>query len=235
MNLLWFPHRQSRKSILGLPLLLVWTWAVALYAQQSGTAIVFYAQPQVSEEMWPSLFQVVRADLASGDGELANGVALDKAPILVRGNEDLRGVTFSHVISVKLLGRCDLLPQAYRPDVTGPLGWVLLVSGKIQPYVSIDCNRLAQVLRPTLASLNKEDRRYAMLQAIAHVLIHEWIHIATQSDVHGRQGIMQAYLSANQLIAGPKSGDLPTWLPCTTLLKIVTPLAPSWPTANFPH
>jgi hypothetical protein len=209
MSLLWFPHRQSRKSILdpilGLPLLLVWTWAVALYAQQSGTAIVFYAQPQVSEDMWPSLFQIVLADLTSGAGELPDGVVLDKDPILVRGNADLRGVTFSRIISVKLLGRCDVLPQADRRELTGPLGWVLLVSGKIQPYVSIDCTRLAQVLRPAVAGLNKQDRRYAMMQAIAHVLIHEWIHIATQSDVHGRRGIMQAYLSANQLTAGPRS------------------------------
>jgi hypothetical protein len=208
MSVLWFPHRQSHRTTLVLPLLLVWAWAVALYAQQPGTALVFYAQPQVSEDIWPSLFQIVRDDLASGDSELANGVALDKDPILVRGNEALRGVTFSHIISVKLLGRCDVLPQTDRPGVTGPLGWVLLVSGKIQPYVSIDCTRLAQVLRPAVARLNKEDRRYAMMQAIAHVLIHEWIHIATQSDAHGRRGIMQAYLSADQLIAGSKNCDL---------------------------
>jgi hypothetical protein len=192
----------------GLPLLLFWTWAVALYAQQSGTAIVFYAQPQVSEDMWPSLFQIVRADLAGGAGELSNGVALDKAALLVRGNEDLRGVSFSHIVSVRLLGRCDVLPQTNRPEVAGPLGWVPVVSGKIQPYVSIDCTRLAQLLRPAVAGLNQEDRRYAMLQAVAHVLIHEWIHIATQSEAHGRRGIMQAYLSANQLIAGPKNDDL---------------------------
>ncbi len=208
MSVLWFPHRQSHGTRLVLPLLLVWAWAVALYAQQSGTAIAFYAQPQVSEDMWPSLFQIVRADLASGAGESLNGVALDQDPILVRGSDDLRGVTFSHIISVKLLGRCDVLPQTNRPELTGPLGWVLLVSGKIQPYVSIDCTRIAQVLRPAVAGLNKEDRRYAMMQAIAHVLIHEWIHIATQSDVHGRRGIMQAYLSANQLIAVPNNGDL---------------------------
>jgi hypothetical protein len=213
MSVLWFPHRQSHGTrhspALVLPLLLVWTCAVALYAQQSSTAIVFYAQPQVSEDMWPSLFQIVRADLASGAGESANGVALDKDPILVRGDEDLGGILFSHIISVKLLGRCDVLPQTNRPGVTGPLGWVPLVSGEIQPYVFIDCTRIAQVLRPAIAGLNREDRRYAMMQAIAHVLIHEWIHIATQSDAHGRRGIMQAYLSANQLIAGPKNGDLP--------------------------
>ena len=157
--------------------------------------------------MWPSLFQIVRADLASGAGELSDGVALDKDPTLVRGSDDLRGMTFSHIISVKLLGRCDFLAQTDGTEVTGPLGWVLLVSGKIQPYVSIDCTRLAQVLRPAVAGLNKEERHYAMMQAIAHVLIHEWIHIATQSDAHGRRGIMQAYLSANQLIEDSEDSD----------------------------
>jgi len=213
MSVLCFPHRQSRKSILEsmhgttllLPLLMVWTWAVALYAQQSGTGIVFYAQPQVSEDIWPSLFQIVHADLA---GELSNGVALDKDAILVRGSDNLTGVTFSSIISVKLLGHCDVFPQTDHPEPRGPLGWVPLVSGKIQPYIFIDCTRLAQLLRPAVAGLKKEDRRYAMMQAIAHVLIHEWIHIATQSDAHGRRGIMQAYLSANQLIAGPENGDL---------------------------
>jgi hypothetical protein len=208
MNVLWFPRRPSHATTLVLPLLLIWTWAVALYAQQSTTAIVFYAQPQVSEDMWPSLFQIVRADLASGAVEPANGVALDKNPMLIRGNEDLRGGFFSHIISVRLLGRCDVLPETNGRGVTGPLGWVPLVSGNIQPYVFIDCTRLAQVLRPAVAGLKQEDRRYAMMQAIAHVLIHEWIHIATQSDAHGRRGIMQAYLSANELIASPKSSDL---------------------------
>jgi hypothetical protein len=204
MSLLWFPHRQSHATTLLLPLLLVWT--VALYAQQSGTAVVFYAQPQVSEDILPSLFQIVRADLAGG--ELANGVALDKDPILVRGSDDLMGVTFSSIVSVRLLGRCDVFPQTDHPELRGPLGWVPLVSGKIQPYVFIDCVRLAQELRPAVAGLRKDDRRYAMMQAIAHVLIHEWTHIATQSDAHQRRGIMQPYLSANQLIAGPKNGDL---------------------------
>jgi hypothetical protein len=208
MSVLWFPHRQSRGTRLLLQLLLAWTWAIALYAQQSGTGIVFYAQPPVSEDMWPSLFQIVRADLAGGAGQLPNGVALDKAPILVRGSDDLMGVTFSSIISVKLLGRCDVFPQTDHPEPRGPLGWVLLDSGKIQPYVFIDCNRLGQVLRPAVAGLKKEERQYAMMQAVAHVLIHEWIHIATQSDAHARRGIMQAYLSANELMAGPKNGDL---------------------------
>jgi hypothetical protein len=109
---------------------------------------------------------------------------------------------------VKLLGRCDVLPQADQRSSSGPLGWVYLVSGTIQPTVFIDCTRLAQLLRPKAAGLDKQGRQYAMDQAIAHVLIHEWSHIVSQSTAHSSRGITQAYLSVGELIAEPKNNHL---------------------------
>ncbi len=182
MSLLRLLHRQAGGAILGilLTLLLASADALALHAPESDTTIVFYAQPKVSEDLWPLLFQVLRADLADGAGELPNGFVLDKHAAFVRGSDDLRGMVFSRIIFVKLLGRCDVLPQTDHP-AGGPLGWVPLVSGTIQPFISIDCTRIAEVLRPAAAGLNKQGRQYLMDQAIAHVLIHEWNHIATQS------------------------------------------------------
>jgi hypothetical protein len=177
-------------------------------AQQSGTAIVFYAQPQMKEDLWPALFEALHTDLADGAGGLPSGLALDTEPIFLRGSEDLRGALFPKVISVKLLGRCDLFVQADHPALSGPLGWVLQVSGKVQPFVSIDCARLAQVLRPRLMGLTAGSRRYAMAQAIAHILIHEWIHIATQSSSHSARGIEQSNLSVDDLIGSPKGSHL---------------------------
>jgi hypothetical protein len=145
--------------------------------------------------------------LADGEGELSNRFVLDKQAAFVRGSDDLRGMVFSRIISVKLLGRCDVLPQTDHP-AKGPLGWVPLVSGTIQPFISIDCTRIAEVLRPAAAGLSKQDRQYVMDQAIAHVLIHEWNHIATQSAHHTSRGISQAYLSVNDLIEEPKSNRL---------------------------
>jgi hypothetical protein len=220
MFILRLQHRQVTGAIPGIVFVLLLAYALTpntlaavipsspLNEQQSNTALVFYAQPQVSEDLWPVLFQALRADLADGAGELPNGVVLDKEPTIVRGNEDLRGVTFSKVISVKLLGRCDVLPQTDHPSQVGPLGWVLLVSGTVQPFISIDCTRLAQVLRPAAAHLSKEGRRYAMAQAISHVLIHEWSHIAAQNSAHSARGLTQAYLSVNDLIASPRSNHL---------------------------
>jgi hypothetical protein len=181
--------------------------APPLNAQQPGTALVFYAQSEMSEDLWPVLFQTLRADLAGGGGDLPDGLVLDKDPFLVRGDQDLRGVTFPRVITVKLLGRCDGFSQTNHSSEKGPLGWVPLVSGRVQPFVSIDCARIAQVLRPAMAGWNKQRRQDAMLQAITHVLIHEWSHIATQSSAHGSRGIMQANLSVSDLIKEPLNSD----------------------------
>jgi hypothetical protein len=220
MSLLRFRRRQATGAVSSTLLVLMLAcghkWSVAAAAaipapmsnvQQSGTAIVFYAQPQVSEELWPALFQALRADLAEGAGALPSGLVLDKDPIVLRGDQDLQGVIFSKIISVKLLGRCDMFPQPDRPWSQGPLGWVMQVSGTVQPFVSIDCTRIAQVLRPKATSFNKEGRRDAMTQAIAHVLIHEWIHIATQSSSHSARGLTRANLSVNELIASPKGSS----------------------------
>ena len=209
MSLLRLRYRQAGGAILGILLTFLPASAAVLpsQAQEPGTTIVFYAQPKVSEDLWPVLFEVLRADLARGEGQLSDRFDLDKQATFVRGTDDLRGVVFSRVISVKLLGRCDVLPQTEHPS-RGPLGWVPLVSGTIQPFISIDCARIAEVLRPAAAGLSKPDRQYMMDQAIAHVLIHEWNHIATQSARHTSRGISQAYLSVNDLIDEPNSKQL---------------------------
>jgi hypothetical protein len=180
--------------------------AAPLNAQQPGTALVFYApemSPEMSDDLWPALFQTLRADLADGEADLPDGLVLDKEPLLVRGDQDLRRETFSRVITVKLLGRCDAFSQTNHPSEKGPLGWVLLISGKVQPFVFIDCARIAEVLHPATAGWTRQRRRDAMLQAIGHVLIHEWSHIATQNSGHSSRGITQANLSVSDLIKEP--------------------------------
>jgi hypothetical protein len=176
--------------------------APALNAQQPGTALVFYA-PEINEDLWPALFQTLQGDLADGEGDLPDGLVLDQDPLLVRGDQDLRDVTFPRVITVKLLGHCDVFSHINRASQKGPLGWVLLISGRVQPFISINCDRIGEVLHPSMAGWSKQRRQDAMLQAITHVLIHEWSHIATQSSAHGSRGITQANLSVNDLIKEP--------------------------------
>jgi hypothetical protein len=211
MNLLRLQYREIPRAGAGIlfALLLSLGLTVRLHAQQPGTAIVFYTQPRVNPQLWPDLLQSLREDLAAGEGASPNGFVLDRNPAILLGNNDAAvGIHSTQLIVVRLLGRCDVLPQSDRPSLKGPLGWVPLVSGAIQPLISVDCNRIAQVLRPISAGLNSYERRHEMAQAIAHVVIHEWIHIATQSSAHGRNGITKQFLSVDELTAEPTNGKL---------------------------
>jgi hypothetical protein len=210
MSLLQLQFRDVSRAKVGILFALLLTCALgpALHAQQPGTAVIFYAQPQVNDDLWPDLLQSLRADLAAGVGEAPNGFALQQDPAFFRGNDIALGTVFSRVIVVKLLGRCEVLPQSDRPSVNGPLGWVWQVSRKIQPFIYVDCAQLSQLLRNRSAGLDKYERRHAMAQAIAHVVIHEWIHIATQSPGHGKRGITKQFLTAAELTAEPRNNTV---------------------------
>jgi hypothetical protein len=206
MSLLQLQFRDVSRAKVGIlfALLLTYALAPALHAQQPGTAVIFYAQLPPNDALWPDLLQSLQADLAAGMGEAPNGFALQQNPAFFRGNDLALGTVFSRVIVVKLLGRCDVLPHSDRSSLDGPLGWVWQVSGKIQPFIYVDCERIAQELRRRSAGLDGYERRHAMAQAIAHVVIHEWIHIATQSPAHGKRGITKQFLTAAELTAEPK-------------------------------
>ena len=206
MSLLQLQFRDVSRAKVGILFAFILTYALApaLHAQQPGTAVIFYAQPQLNDELWPDLLQSLRADLAAGIGEAPNGFALPQNAAFFRGNEHAMEIHFSRVIVIKLLGHCDVLPQSDRPSLDGPLGWVLMVSGTIQPYIFVDCARITQALRATSLGLNKYESRHEIAQAIAHVVIHEWIHIATQSPAHGKRGITKQFLTAAELTAEPK-------------------------------
>jgi hypothetical protein len=83
---------------------------------------------------------------------------------------------------------------------------VLDVSGEIQPFVYINCDRVAQFLNPTTLGMNDDQRREAMARAISRIAIHEWIHIDAQSARHASHGIRQAELSGAELTGGSAGG-----------------------------
>ena len=180
-----------------------------LYAQPPRLSIVFYADRRVNDKLWPQLFQSMREDLSAGLGALSNGVSLDPQADLLREKDLTAGAQLHHVVEVKLLGRCDVVPQADHHLDPGPLGWVLQISGEIQPFVFVDCTRLAQVLGPTSIRLEKAEREKAMAQAIDRVIIHELVHIATQRTTHSEHGITQARLPVRELVGAAADGSAP--------------------------
>jgi hypothetical protein len=164
------------------------------------TTIVFYADPQVEASIWPSLFDAFHAEVAreESDYPLPGNIEPVRASSLVKGQE------FERVIAVHLIGRCDVVQQAYHPTQRGPLGWVLKVSGEIQPFIFVDCERLSQFLNPATLGMSEEQRSEAMARAISRIAIHEWIHIDAQTARHESHGVRQAELSVQDLVAGSR-------------------------------
>jgi hypothetical protein len=165
-------------------------------ANLAQTAVVFYGDRHVAEPMWPVLFEAFRTEVAeeSRNYPLPENFEPVQASALTSGQE------FDDVVEVRLIGRCDVAEQAYRPLTRGPLGWVKRISGEIQPFIYVDCDRLAQYLGPSTLGMSEDQRSVAMARAISRVAIHEWIHIETQSGRHESHGIRQAELTSGDLI-----------------------------------
>jgi len=194
-----FRHPQITRPVSLITLVLALFFLPVFKAHATENTIVFYADKQVSEALWQPLFSAIQEDLAKENYGLA-----DRSPRLLRGSEVYPGQEFSSIVEVKLLGRCDVPQQAYRPLKPGPLGWVLRIHGQIQPFIYVDCTRMAQVLDPTTLGMSGEKRTRAMSQAISHVLVHEWLHIATQNAGHTAHGISEAQLTPSTLVAEPQ-------------------------------
>jgi len=112
--------------------------------RQSGRVIVFDAQLQVNDKLWPASFQSVRVNLAAGGNESPKGVGLDGSSALIIRKDPVPETAFQFILRVRFLGRYDVASAGYYPLPNGPLGWIRMVSRRTQPFMSINCTRLAQ-------------------------------------------------------------------------------------------
>lgn len=190
-----------------IPLLLAVSVLPRMVAAQGSnegeTAVVFYADPKVESAVWPSILDTFHDEVLREEAEYPLPSSVEAIP----GRDMAPGREFSKIIQVHLIGRCDVVEQAYQPVKPGPLGWVLNVAGDIQPFVYIHCGRLAQFLNPTTLGMNDDQRREAMARAISRIAIHEWIHVDAQSARHTGHGIRQAELSGAQLTGWSAGGQ----------------------------
>ena len=185
-----------------IPALLFPQIATGQGSNQGETAVVFFADPGVEAAVWPSLVGAFHEEVMREESEypLPEDVAVVRASSFAKGQE------FAQIIQVHLIGRCDVVQQVQRALPRGPLGWVLDISGEIQPFVYVDCARLAQFLDPTTLGMDAAQRKEAMARAISRVAIHEWIHIDAQTVRHESRGIRRAELSGSDLTGGSPGG-----------------------------
>jgi len=161
--------------------------------------LVVFSDNRLPDEQWTAIAAALHQSFEN--------VAIEShSPIggidIVRGDTLSPGVVFDTPIPVYLHGQCRLLGEPSQMDVRGPLGWVLRHSGHIEPFIHVDCTRLTEMLGHQALWMNHGTRNAAMAEAIARVVLHEWVHIATQSAAHTRDGISKDSFGVLDLLPG---------------------------------
>ena len=155
------------------------------------------------EDQWNALFAAMRRGLVDGgEKQLPGAESVD----LLRGTDVHPGLQVDNAIVVSLEGDCTLLPTE-RTVAMGALGWVLRKDGVIGPYIHVECDRITQMLGPFALGMSRERRDTVMGEAITRVILHEWVHIATQSARHGDEGISKSSFGITDLM----KDDIAIW------------------------
>lgn len=189
--------KTNLRTITWLALLVLLTYGTSLAQNQlkTPTTLLVLANRQTQQRLWPVLVSTLRVDAAAE----SRTAPVDGNVQIVLADADSPGPVFPTRIEVELLGACDDPWGANAPSHQGPLGYVLEDSGKIAPVIYVDCAQVNQLLSPELRHMTRNMRLHAESEAISHIILHEWIHIATQSAAHSSHGIMEPGLTAAQL------------------------------------
>jgi hypothetical protein len=174
--------------------------AAGLHTETAGphtTTMIVFAERSMPEGEWAALMDSLRWSAASAAREMPE---LRGGFEVLRGEMVPRGLHVDVPISVYLKGDCRLVPQPFT-IAQGTLGWVMRVHGRIEPFVHVDCTRLAQMLSPMAVSMTQNRRNTVMGEAITRVILHEWIHIATQSSKHASRGVEKSGFGVMDLLA----------------------------------
>jgi hypothetical protein len=151
----------------------------------------------MTDSEWAALFDALQKGTRSAQEETP---ALKAGVDLVRGDTIVHGLEVDRPISVYLHGDCTLVPMP-RYMALGALGWVRLVHGQIQPFIHVDCAQIVQELGPLVLGMNRKRRDTVMGEAMARVIVHEWIHVATQNAGHAKHGVAKSSFGIADLLA----------------------------------
>jgi hypothetical protein len=161
------------------------------------TTLVIFSDRPMGDSQWAVLFARLRREAAAEARKIAS---LDADPQLVRGIDVVPGQLMENPIVVKLHGDCRPAVGVHAFPSEAPLGWVRREEGRISPFVQVDCVGVAQVIAQRLFWMNDGEKSAALCGAIARVILHEWIHIAEQSDRHTRKGISKPRFGFDDLV-----------------------------------
>ena len=164
--------------------------------QETKTTLVIFAERNMPDAEWSALFDALKRGARS---ESATVPALAGAELL-RGDAIKGGISVIQPISVYLHGTCSLVSTERTASLTA-LGWVWRVHGRIEPFIHVDCTQIALELGPVVLGMDRNRRDTLMGEAMARVILHEWIHVATQNPGHAKDGVAKARFDLVDLLA----------------------------------
>lgn len=168
--------------------------ALAQVPSSSTTGLLFEFSPSISDSRWQAVVTaLVRNDLSKLFGHPV---------VLVQRKHISKGTEFSDVVQIALRGDCAVARDTGSTIDKGPLGWVYLVDGRIDPCVLVDCDRIATLLQRELRERPTSQRQHVMACAISHVIPHEQTHIVTQNPGHQVAGPLKGHVTKGDLLSG---------------------------------
>jgi hypothetical protein len=173
--------------------------AVSATAPAPNAVLAIFSDRPMSAEFWPIIVSALREELASGLPETRFLAAVR----ILRGDRITPGLNADNPITIYLHGDCARSLSLGQSSSSEPLGWVRLNHGHIEHFIHVECTRLGQTFPSQTYGLARDQRDRLMARAIARVILHEWIHIATQNPGHARDGLAKATFGARELIADP--------------------------------
>jgi hypothetical protein len=155
------------------------------------TAVLFEFSRPVSEPFWEELKNALDQN--------ATRISPEHSMTWMKRKEFRDGMEYPEVVQVRLRGHCNADLRADWLYADGPLGWVYLIGGEIQPVAYVDCDRIGQTLEHQIRGRNAKERQREFARAVSRVVAHELTHIFQQSQRHTSSGLQRAYLTAVEL------------------------------------
>ena len=161
------------------------------------TTIAIFADDPSRIDSWDAIFAALRRNLPEA---VATAPSLEADPEIIRGDAIVPGLNVDKAVVVFLHGDCTLYSRSMHFPQGKALGWVFEQKHEIQPFIHVDCTRIAQALSAQSESMSRNQRTAAMSEALARVILHEWIHIASQRTAHHLSGLGKAQFTVEDLI-----------------------------------
>jgi hypothetical protein len=118
-----------------------------------------------------------------------------------RMRDDAPRNAYPNLVVMTFNGACKFDPTARVYDELGPLANTKTTNHIIQSFGQVDCDHVIGTARSAMFGADYAHADMLVGRALGRVVVHEIVHMLTQSAQHGRDGVFKESLSGKQLIA----------------------------------